>query len=83
MPNLDDIDLQPSTSHDFDLRTPGAEPPADEGRRPSIWVALAILVAPISATRMASATQMLGRRPSSAGGSAPGVRRSKSCEVDG
>src|SRR5918993_895843 len=60
MPNLDDIDLQPSTSHDFDLRTPNAgDPPAEEGRRPSIWVALAILAALIGAV----AYFIYGRQP--------------------
>jgi hypothetical protein len=60
MPNLDDIDLQPSTSHDFDLRSSGAsDPPAEEGRRPSVWVALAILVALIGAV----AYFIYGRQP--------------------
>jgi Protein of unknown function (DUF3014) len=59
MPDLDDIDLQPSTSHDFDLRSPGAEPPAEEGRRPSVWVALAILLALIGAV----AYFIYGRQP--------------------
>lgn len=60
MPNLDDIDLQPSTSHDFDLRSSGAaEPPAEDGRRPSVWVALAILVALIGAV----AYFIYGRQP--------------------
>ncbi len=59
MSNLDDIDLQPSTSHDFDLRTPGATRPAREGRRPSVWVALAILVALIGGV----AYFIYGRQP--------------------
>jgi hypothetical protein len=59
MPNLDDIDLQPSTSHDFDLRTPGAAEPPEEGRRPSVWVALAILAALIGAV----AYFIYGRQP--------------------
>lgn len=49
MPDRDDIDLQPSTSQDLDLRPPGSVEPPDEGRRPSVWVALAILVALIGA----------------------------------
>jgi hypothetical protein len=60
MPNLDDIDLQPSTPQDFELRTSGgAEPPADEGRRPSVWVALAILAALIGGV----AYFIYGRQP--------------------
>jgi hypothetical protein len=59
MPNLDDIDLQPSTSHDFDLRTSGAADPPEEGRRPSVWVALAILAALIGAV----AYFIYGRQP--------------------
>jgi len=59
MPNLDDIDLQPSTSHDFDLRTPGSVDPPEEGRRPSVWVALAILIALIGAV----AYFIYGRQP--------------------
>jgi Protein of unknown function (DUF3014) len=59
MPNLDDIDLQPSTSHDFDLRTPGSADPPEEGRRPSVWVALAILAALIGAV----AYFIYGRQP--------------------
>ena len=59
MPNLDDIDLQPSTSHDFDLRTSGATDPPEEGRRPSVWVALAILVALVGAV----AYFIYGRQP--------------------
>jgi hypothetical protein len=59
MPNLDDIDLQPSTSHDFDLRTSGSADPPEEGRRPSVWVALAILVALIGAV----AYFIYGRQP--------------------
>lgn len=60
MPNLDDIDLQPSTSQDLDLRTTSAaEPPAEEGRRPSVWVALAILAALIGAV----AYFIYGRQP--------------------
>ena len=59
MPNLDDIDLQPSTSHDFDLRTPGSVDPPEEGRRPSVWVALAILAALIGGV----AYFIYGRQP--------------------
>ena len=60
MSNLDDIDLQPSTSQDFELRTPNAaEPPAEEGRRPSVWVALAILAALIGGV----AYFIYGRQP--------------------
>jgi hypothetical protein len=62
MANLDDIDLQPSTSHDFDLRgsAPGTgDPPVEEGRRPSVWVALAILVALVAAV----AYFIYGRQP--------------------
>jgi hypothetical protein len=59
MPNLDDIDLQPSTSHDFDLRSPGSVDPPEEGRRPSVWVALAILVALVGAV----AYFIYGRQP--------------------
>src|SRR5690349_16474810 len=60
MSNLDDIDLQPSTSQDFELRTPNAaDPPAEEGRRPSVWVALAILAALIGGV----AYFIYGRQP--------------------
>src|SRR5262245_22134644 len=66
MSNLDDIDLQPSTSHDFELRSSGssgasgaAEPPEEEGRRPSVWIALAILAALIGAV----AYFIYGRQP--------------------
>jgi hypothetical protein len=69
MANLDDIDLQPTTSNDLDLRgsasaTPppstfGDDDPPEEGRRPSVWVALAILVALIGAV----AYFIYGRQP--------------------
>jgi hypothetical protein len=60
MANLDDIDLQPSTSHDLNLRGPASlgDPP-EEGRRPSVWVALAILVALVGAV----AYFIYGRQP--------------------
>jgi hypothetical protein len=62
MANLDDIELQPSASHDLDLRgsTSGTgDPPLEEGRRPSVWVALAILVALVGAV----AYFIYGRQP--------------------
>ena len=61
MANLDDIDLQPSGPRDLDLRGPASlgEEPGEEGRRPSVWVALAILVALVAAV----AYFIYGRQP--------------------
>jgi len=45
MANLDDIDLQPTKISDLDLHPADDAATSPEGRRPSVWVALAILAA--------------------------------------
>lgn len=59
MANLDDIDLRPTSVSDLDLRPPEDPSASPEGRRPSIWVALAILAALVGAV----AYFIYGRQP--------------------